>query len=250
MSFVFVVDQERKPLDPIHPGRARFLLKARLAAVLRRYPFTIILKESKPDVVPEQLRIKIDPGSKTTGLAIVNDQTGRVVWAAELMHRGQKIKENLDKRRAYRRLRRQRHTRYRKSRFFNRARRKGWLPPSLESRIQNILAWVKRIQTVCPIGAISQELVKFDPQLLQDPNISAIAYQQGTLQGYEMREYLLLKWGHICAYCQKEGVPLQIEHLIPKSRGGSSRQSNLTLACQACNQKKVIKRLSSSDFPI
>src|SRR5207302_10439385 len=41
MSFVFVVNQQRKPLDPVHPGRARFLLKSGYAAVLRRYPFTI-----------------------------------------------------------------------------------------------------------------------------------------------------------------------------------------------------------------
>ena len=180
MSFVFVVNQRRKPLDPVHPGRARFLLKSGYAAVLRRYPFTIIMKDEKQDIEPEPLRIKIDPGSKTTGLAVVNDATGQVVWAAELSHRGQRVKENLDKRRACRRSRRQRHTRYRKPRFLNRKRRKGWLPPSLDSRIQNILTWVERIRKFCPIGALSQELVRFDTQLLEHPEISGIEYQQGT----------------------------------------------------------------------
>jgi hypothetical protein len=34
MSYVFVVDQQRQPQDPVHPGRARFLLTAGHAAVL------------------------------------------------------------------------------------------------------------------------------------------------------------------------------------------------------------------------
>ena len=249
MSFVFVVNQQRKPLDPIHPGRARFLLKAGHAAVLRRYPFTIILKDEKQDTEPDPLSVKIDPGSKTTGLAIINDQTGQVVWAAELSHRSQKVKANLDARRMHRRFRRQRHTRYRKPRFSNRTRRKGWLPPSLESRIQNILTWVDRLRMFAPVAAISQELVKFDTQLMQNPDISGIEYQQGTLQGYEIREYLLEKWGRKCAYCQKGGIPLEIEHLIPKSRGGSNRSSNLALACEPCNKAKDNQTAEEFGFP-
>jgi 5-methylcytosine-specific restriction endonuclease McrA len=238
MSFVFVVNQQRKPLDPVHPARARFLLQSGYAAVLRRYPFTIIMKDEQQDCEPEPLRIKIDPGSKTTGIAVVNDTTGQVVWAAELSHRGQRVKENLEKRRAYRRSRRQRHTRYRKPRFLNRKRKKGWLPPSLGSRIQNILTWVERIRKFCPIGALSQELVRFDTQLLEHPEISGIDYQQGTLQGYETREYLLEKWGRKCVYCGAINSPLEIEHLLCKKRGGTNRESNLTIACKPCNKKK------------
>ncbi|HEX4202622.1 MAG TPA: RRXRR domain-containing protein, partial [Ktedonobacteraceae bacterium] len=44
MSKVFVVDTNRIPLDPVHPGRARMLLSSGKAAVLKRYPFTIVLK--------------------------------------------------------------------------------------------------------------------------------------------------------------------------------------------------------------
>ena len=74
MSSVFVVDQQRKPLNPVHPGRARHLLTAGHAAVLRRYPFTIILKDPKPETQPQPLRVKLDPGSKTTGSG------GRTKW--------------------------------------------------------------------------------------------------------------------------------------------------------------------------
>jgi RRXRR protein len=179
MSYVFVVDQERQPLDPVHPGRARLLLNAGKAAVLRRYPFTIILKTVVPDAQPASLRLKIDPGAKTTGIAVVNDATGQVVWAAEVAHRGEAVKARLDQRRACRRSRRQRHTRYRPARFANRGRGEGWLPPSLESRLATVLTWVDRLRRWCPIGAISLELVKFDTQLMQDAEISGVEYQQG-----------------------------------------------------------------------
>jgi 5-methylcytosine-specific restriction endonuclease McrA len=180
----------------------------------------------------------LDPGSKTTGLAILNDASGEVVFAAELQHRGSAIKAALDSRRAVRRSRRQRKTRYRKPRFKNRRRKQGWLPPSLESRLANILTWVKRLLRLCPITALSQELVKFDLRQLENPEISGIEYQQGELQGYEVREYLLEKWGRQCAYCDAEEVPLEIEHIRSRAKGGSPRLGNLTLACRPCNLKK------------
>lgn len=238
MSNVFVVDTNKQPLNPVHPGRARLLLTQDKAAVLKRYPFTIILKTAieTPEVAP--LRVKIDPGSKTTGIAIVNDASGEVVFAAELTHRGQAIKAALDDRRASRRSRHQRHTRYRKARFLNRCKPEGWLAPSLESRIHNILTWVERLRRLAPLAAISQELVKFDLQQMDNPEISGIEYQQGELAGYEVREYLLEKWHRTCAYCGAKDVPLQVEHIHPKANGGTNRVSNLCLACEKCNQAK------------
>jgi 5-methylcytosine-specific restriction endonuclease McrA len=235
MSYVFVVDTEKRPLNPVHPGQARRLLRAGQAAVWRRYPFTIIVKQALPNVPVEPLRLKFDPGSKTTGVAIINDVRGQVVAAAEITHRGQQIHDSLVARRAVRHSRRSRHTRYRPARFDNRRRPDGWLAPSLESRIQNILTWTARLQRLCPITAVSLELVKFDTQLMQHADISGVEYQQGELAGYEVREYLLEKWNRTCAYCGATKVPLQIEHITPKARGGSNRVSNLTLACEPCN---------------
>src|SRR2546430_1610111 len=162
MSKVFVLGPDKGPLTPVHPAGARHLLKEGRAAVYRRYPFTIILRAKVEKPAPTPLRLKIDPGAKTTGLAITNDVTGEVIWAAELTHRGAAIKSALDKRRGVRRGRRQRRTRYRAPRFRNRRRRTGWLPPSLRSRVENILTWVRRISRFCPITALSQELVRFD----------------------------------------------------------------------------------------
>jgi 5-methylcytosine-specific restriction endonuclease McrA len=245
MRKVFVVDTHRKPLDPVHPGYARRLLSSGKAAVLKRFPFTIVLKAAIEHPQVQPLRVKLDPGSRTTGLAIVNDASGEVVFAAEITHRGRAIKAALDDRRAIRRSRRQRKTRYRKARFANRKnKKKGWIAPSLVSRVANIATWVQRFCKVCKITDISMELVKFDLQKMENPEISGIEYQQGSLAGYETREYLLEKWNRQCSYCGKKDVPLQIEHIYPRANGGTDRLSNLCLACEPCNQAKGIQDIN------
>jgi len=239
MQRVLVLSRNRQPLMPCHPARARELLRNGKAAVFRRQPFTIILKDRDSGDV-QDMRLKLDPGSKTTGIALVAEFTKRgsvVVWAAELAHRGAAIRKALKDRAVHRRFRRSR-LRYRPARFRNRTRTKGWLAPSLQHRVDTTMTWVKRLSRWSPVTAISQELVRFDTQQLQNPEIAGAEYQQGTLFGYEVREYLLEKWGRTCAYCGAENVPLEIDHIHPKSKGGSDRISNLTLACTSCNQKK------------
>lgn len=137
MQKVFVLDSDKNPLTPCRPRRAKLLLRQQKAAVFRRYPFTLILKYPVPNARPRALRVKIDPGSRTTGIAMVEDTTGEIVFAAEIEHRGLFIKKQLDSRRAIRRSRRNRNTRYRQPRFLNRTRKEGWLPPSLNSRVGN-----------------------------------------------------------------------------------------------------------------
>ncbi|MBX7221592.1 MAG: HNH endonuclease [Blastocatellia bacterium] len=249
MSKVFVLDTNRKPLEPCHPAVARKLLSAGKAAVLRRFPFVILLKRAVEKPNPQPLRLKLDPGSKVSGLAVVNDTTGEVVFAAEIEHRGKHIKAALDARRVVRRNRRNRKTRYRKPRFLNRTRKAGWLPPSLESRVANLVTWVARLIRWCPLTALSQELVRFDLHMLQNPEISGIEYQQGTLAGSEVKEYLLEKFGRHCVYCGQAGVPLQVEHIVPRAQGGTNRVSNLTLACGPCNQAKGNRTAAEFGFP-
>ena len=252
-NFVFVLDTNKQPLEPCTPGMARSLLKAGKAAVFRQYPFTIILKKAvrprvsvrrkgtrtkravdKKDV--KQCQLKLDPGSKITGIAIL--QENKLIWAAELTHRGQQIKNALESRRSLRRSRRGRKTRYRKPRFLNRTREEGWLPPSLEHRVLTIMTWVKRLIKLCPISSITTELVHFDTQKLDNPEISGTEYQQGTLYQYEVREYLLEKFKRTCVYCGAKDTPLEVEHIKPQSKGGSNRASNLAIACIPCNQAK------------
>ena len=249
---VFVLNHDRSPLSPCHPARARQLLRGGRAAVLRRYPCTIILKaqvELSEGEPPESYTLKLDPGSRTTGIAIVRERDRQVVWAGELGHRGQRVRDALLARRQLRRGRRSRKTRYRKPRFLNRRRPAGWLPPSLESRIANILTWVHRLSRYCLVTGLALELVKFDTRALQNPEVEGVEYQRGELFGCEVWEYLLAKWGHRCAYCGKQNVPLEKEHIVPKSRGGSDRVSNLCPSCRACNEQKGTKTASGFGHP-
>ena len=108
----------------------------------------------------------------------------------------------------------------------------------MQHRVETTLTWVNKLRRLAPISSIIQELVRFDLQQLENPEISGLEYQQGILCGYEIREYLLNKWNRKCAYCNIENVPLQVEHIHPKAKGGSNRISNLCLACEKCNQKK------------
>jgi HNH endonuclease/RRXRR protein len=94
------------------------------------------------------------------------------------------------------------------------------------------------LRRLCPLAALSLELVKFDTHVLQNPEVSGVEYQQGELAGYEIRAYVLQKWARRCAYCGATNAPFQLDHIIPRSRHGSDRVSNLCLACEACNRKK------------
>lgn len=239
MNRVFVLDKRKNQLMPCSPARARILLSVNKAKVHRMNPFTIILIY-KVEATNQEIEFKVDPGSKTTGIALVGKfSRGNVLlWGANLIHRGHLIRDALQSRGSLRGSRRNRKTRYRAARFNNRTRKQGWIPPSLQSRVDNVSSWLKKLCFMAPITECHIETVRFDTQKLMNPEISGIEYQQGSLFGYEVREYLLEKWGRSCVYCDKTDVPLEIEHIIPRSKGGSDRISNLTLACHCCNQKK------------
>src|SRR5690242_8532409 len=79
---VFVLDTNKMPLAPCHEAKARKLLDEGSAAIFRRYPFTIILKHAVDYPSVPELRVKLDPGSKTTGIAVIDNTSGTVVFAA------------------------------------------------------------------------------------------------------------------------------------------------------------------------
>lgn len=245
MMNVFVLDKDHKPLMPCGPARARKLLKAGRARVHKLHPFTIrIVDRSLADSVVQSVVVKIDPGSKETGIAVAREDEEKkhhALFFINLSHRGASIRDALTARRQLRRGRRSRNLRYRAPRFLNRRKPKGWLPPSLKHRVDTTMSWVNRLRRLAPVSGIAQELVKFDTQLMQNPDISGIGYQQGELAGYELKEYLLEKFDRKCVYCGKSDVPLNVEHIVPKARGGSNRLSNLAIACIDCNQKKGSK---------
>jgi 5-methylcytosine-specific restriction endonuclease McrA len=247
---VFVLDKRKRPLMPCTEKRARLLLTSGRARVHKLYPFTIRLIDRAVEQSKLQpVEAKLDPGSKVTGIAVVRKGDGNkptaVLFLAELTHRGKQISEALTSRRSMRRRWRG-NLRYRPARFDNRTKPKGWLAPSLRHRVETTMSWVGRLRQLAPVTSITTELIRFDMQLLENPDIAGVGYQQGTLAGYELREFLLEKWNRACAYCGIKDVPLQVEHIHPKSRGGSNRESNLCIACEACNQAKG--SMSISEF--
>jgi 5-methylcytosine-specific restriction endonuclease McrA len=208
------------------------------------YPFTIRIVDRKLcDSVVNPVRLKVAPGSKKTGVALTVEaqdepRCERVLWLGEIQHRGDAIRDALEKRNNYRRRRRSVNLRYRAPRFNNRRKPSGWLAPSVRHRVKSTTNLVTKLRKLAPVAGFTMQLVKFDTQKMQAPEISGVEYQRGELFGYEVREYLLEKWGRKCAYCGTDNIPLQIDHIVPKSTGGSDRVSNLTLACAKCNQGK------------
>lgn len=247
MNKVFVLDKNLKPLMPCHPARARELLTKGKAAVYRTMPFTIVLKDRLlEDSVLQTLELKLDPGSKTTGMAInawfkigAENKQATLIFGANLTHRAHQMVQALIKRSALRHTRRSRKCRYREKRFNNRKNKKpGWIAPSIMSIVNNIDCWIGKLMKLAPIGFISIEINKFDTQKLQNPLISGVEYQQGTLYGYQIKQYLLEKYKHTCVYCSATNVPLEVEHIQPRSKQGSNRISNLAIACVPCNKAK------------
>jgi 5-methylcytosine-specific restriction endonuclease McrA len=192
--------------------------------------------------VVDGVEIGIDPGSRHTGVAVftalAGERQGR--FALQLDHRGATIHKKMLQRAAFRRRRRAANLRHRAPRFNNRAVTADWLPPSLRHRVDTTLAWLERLTRWTPVRAVHMERAAFDTHALTlgRDSMDGIEYQRGTLAGCEAREYLLAKWHHACAYCGASGVPLNIDHIRPRSRGGTDRISNLTLACIPCNQAK------------
>ena len=248
---VIVLDKRKRPAGFTTPRRARLLIEKGRAVVHKVYPFTIRIKDidSRAFGKRSEYQIKIDPGSKHTGIAIVEKDTNKVCLYAQIEHRGDMVKANLDTRRGARRNRRQRETRYRRCKFPNKKGQKntfisprpeGWLPPSVKSVGDNIINWYKRFCKYINITKVSVEFVKFDTQLMDNPGISGMEYQQGTLFGYELRSYLMEKYNHTCQYCGglSGDQCLEIEHIISKHNKGTDKVSNLTVACHTCNQVK------------
>jgi len=242
---VFVLDQKKQPLMPCTPKRARLLLKKGRAVVHRVRPFVIRLKDRcRQDADVQPLTLKIDPGSKTSGIALARveeTEAGAIhhaLFLAEVSHRGEQVHQNKVRQRNARRRRRCANLRHRAPRFANRGISAGWLAPSLLSRVGNVVTWSQRLSKWAPLSRLEVERVRFDSQLLQNPEIAGTQYQQGTLAGWEARAYLLVKYEYRCAYCSKIDTPFEVDHILPRSRGGSHRISNLCLACHACNQQK------------
>lgn len=236
-SPVFVLDVDGRKLAPCHPARARRLLDRGAADVVEVCPFQIRLRRCIENSFVEETDVKLDTGSKHVGFALVG-RSGRVYLMGELILRTD-IKKRMDWRRICRRSRRGRKTRYRKERFSNRKRSEGWLPPSLQSRVNGTVKLARRLSGLMSVCHVVAETANFDIHRLMNPEVEGVGYQRGPLYRIDLRQYLFQKFNGKCVYCRKElGDGWQADHVNPKSRGGSDRPFNRVASCELCNQKK------------
>ncbi len=239
---------------PCHPARARELLSRGRAVVARQVPFMIRLKDrTSAESEVEGVQLRIDPGSKGTGIVLTDEkkETGdrgavvtvrRGLISVELQHRGDQIRAGMRKRAGHRRRRRSANLRYRMPRSNNCGRPEGWLPPSVRHRVDTTFSLTSRLCLYAPVTEIHVEHVVFDTNSLSAGRpLKGTEHQQSPLAGTTARAHLQAKWNSACAYCGVTGVPLNMEHLRPRSRGGSDRISNLVLACVPCNKAKGSK---------
>ncbi|WP_426365346.1 RNA-guided endonuclease IscB [Streptomyces sp. E-08] len=241
---VFVVSRDGLPLMPCHPPRARTLLARGRAAVARRTPFTIRLRDRRrSDAEVSGVELRIDPGSRGTGLALTETvgQTSldgrtatvrRGLVAIELRHRGPQIRQAMVRRAGYRRRRRTARLRYRPPRFANRVRRPGWLAPSLRHRVDSVCSVVARLRRFAPVVAIHVEENSFD--------IPALSTAEGR-EASDDPARSRARSGSSCAYCGAFGVPLDVDHIRARARGGTDRPANRLLACVPCNRAKAAR---------
>lgn len=240
--FVYVISKTGQPLMPTRRfGNVRRLLKNKQAKVIRRCPFTIqLLYKPKTEIVQEVV-LGQDTGSKHIGAACVANN--EVLYQSQVQLRTN-IKSKMDSRRALRRSRRNRKTRYRKPRFLNRANstKKDRLPPSVRHKVQSHIDEIEFCKKILPISKIVLEVSQFDTALMKNPaliskKVKRWGYQQGFDYGYaSRREAVLHRDNYTCQCCGKKHVRLEIHHIIFRSMGGTDDERNLITLCEKCHK--------------
>src|ERR1700686_5601908 len=130
--FVYVLNCHGEPLMPCQPRKARLLLKAGKAKVVKRVPFVLQLLSGSSGY-KQEVSLGIDAGTQHIGVSATTEE--KVLFEAEVQPRSD-MQEVLATRRQFRRARRNRKTRYRKVRFLNRKKPEGWLAPSVRHLVE------------------------------------------------------------------------------------------------------------------
>jgi len=240
---VFVLDRHGRPLMPCSEKRARLMLERQRARVHRVMPFVIRLTDRLlEESTLQPVRIKIEPGSKITGLALVREdgEATTVLNLFELVHRGRQISESLSARSNFRRRRRSANLRYRAPHYANPARTSDWLPPSLRHRVDTTKSWVTRFIRWAPVSGLANELVRYDLATAESDERASDNKEHVEITAHEMHAYLLDKWGRQCVYCDSDRQHLQIDPIDLRTAGEPARRiSGLVLACTSCIARRA-----------
>jgi 5-methylcytosine-specific restriction endonuclease McrA len=231
---VYVLDSAGKPLMPCSPGQARRLLDAGKAKVVRRSPFVIKLLYGSSGY-KQPVTLSVDSGSKVIGVAATGN--GKTLYASEVKTRTD-IHEKLSQRATYRRTRRGRKLRYRKARWANRKRPKGWLTPTMRSKVRSHLREIEFVKRILPVTRTIIETASFDIHKIVNPDVSGEGYSQGRQKDfYNLKQFILSRDGHSCQKClgKKKDNKLHVHHIIFRSNGGTNSPDNLITLCKTCH---------------
>lgn len=235
---VYVISIDNKPLMPTNRhGKVRRLLRDNKAKVVKRTPFTIKLLYETESEVLQPITLGVDAGSKMIGLSASTDKKELFVGEYELRN---DISKKLITKREIRNTRRSR-LRHRPARFMNRvaSKKKGWIAPSIEHKINSHLKIIEDLHEILPITKIIAEVASFDIQKIKNPNIEGKEYQEGEqLDFWNVREYVLFRDSHICQHCKgKSGDKvLNVHHIVQRKDSGSDRPDNLITLCKTCHE--------------
>ena len=218
----------------------RHLLKSGVAKVVRYEPFTVMILRDVGHCV-QAVTLGVDVGSRHIGLSATTEK--KELYSAQVELRDD-VTKLLTARREFRRARRgRRHNWYRPSRWANRANEKGnaALPPSIKHKTDSHIRAIRFVCKMLPVSKIVVEIGKFDSQKLKNPEIQGEQYQQGTLAGWEnLKAYAKYRDGYKCRACgrskHKDGVKLEVHHIIREADGGTDVPENVVTLCEDCHK--------------
>lgn len=236
---VAVVSRTGVPLMPTSPYRARKLLASGKEEKYGYDPFTIRLTERETgDTQPVELCM--DTGYIHIGVSVKSEKHEYLALQIDTLTDEKKKHEKCREKRRNRRSRK----RYRKPRFDNRKRDKGWLAPSLEHKKEIHVQAAERICRVSPVTDITMEMGNFDTQVLKAkeegrPLPQGTDYQQGERYGTAtLREAVFSRDNYTCLRCgrtMKDGAYFHVHHIRYRSQGGTDRMANLATVCEKCH---------------
>ena len=235
---VFIKNMRGQALMPCSQRKARLLLKQKKAKIVGYKPFTIQLCYATGEA-KQAITIGVDEGARYVGIAIVSQD--KVLAKGEVGLR-QDVHSLLLTRAQYRRNRRNRKTRYRKARFLNRRKPKGWLPPSIRAKLEANFVWIDKFCSLVPDPKLRIEVGKFDVAKMISPGIKGVDYQHGqTYSYYDVRYFVFARDAYTCQVCKKKNKVLQTHHIVYRSKGGTDRADNLITVCTDCHTSAAHK---------
>ena len=263
---VLVINKNNRPLMPCSARKARILLKKGKATVISKLPFTIQLTYGTRGYTQE-IKLGVDTGDQHIGIGLVQRNKTLLKMDIELRKSMEK-KSLINTKREYRRSRRYRKTRYRHCKFkhktirryvynhkkkrfmwkkvstsFTTPRPEGWLPPSIQSKVDHHIHWINKFLNYLPDKTkVIIEVAKFDIQHMKDPTIRGEMYQKGRLYEYEnVKAYVLAKYNYTCPICKhkfdKDHKP-KMHHISMRKNGATNNPDEYAPVCEKCHTGK------------